>query len=1342
MMRNKKSSKGITLISMILAVIVLMIIIGTISYSSRSSFQARSLQNLYTDVDGINDAVSVYYMKNKILPIYTSYYDYNGNPQNYGYITLPNTYNSSNNTYFFNFKEDGRDADRDEKNIYFGIIDIDKIKSTNLNEKNNLPDGIGSGNFFKPKTGGEPSDLDNLKQSIKDGIFVMNMTTHKVYYTKGIQSDGKKYFARNVYTKGGTYFAENDLINVPNFYTTDEGQSLDETILSQGEVEVPADAIKVKYFANGGTGAPPETIITQDMITANPNLGSYISTVAPSRTGMKFLGWAFTTGNSSAEVKYVLSAVYGHGSYYSIITTNGEDIRLPNATFTPGSTISLYAVWEVRDDVLLCYYPDDTGGIKPEISPYKVSRTSSIPDGVINYLCVDIPSSGYKLTWNWDNSQNDEKEALYDGTRRIDITDESGYITTEPGTIKLKGSFTNLKVAVEKLGSNESEFQFKINDKDVLNIYNTELSLKRRDKVGSRLGTEWLVGNNRAFTVPENVMSYKIIGIKDPEGSSGSTNYADYLDTTASYFLKKMVVVESGNNISSVLQDYERNSYAVGTVAQLPDDNQNYSIYPYFASRNYRLSSSSPEHTKYYYHDNLQEAYNDSVEKAKDNYDKITVLNTVKYSKVQVDYIYETQFDPACETLVQFNKKGTVVLDCANYYLQRKKNIAIGAFALDGDTDITLTANSGYGLKFEYSSNYDNNIQLTGTGILKVDGNCNIVSNTQGHLIYLQGSSKLVISKAKIENTNTTDSTGAMIYTVSNNTTACIGCEDEDGLNYADSNKDSLITLKNPNGYVWDLDMGNVYWNYGILYTKKIACKAGYTPGTENHITTAGIQREPCIYQSGGDYKVQLETRLWEFVDKDSGTERTYYSNNLYNAHDMYNLANNTLETKTLTFTKNSMNISNDYATITKDVILDYNTDAYNVISSSNGYLIFNHDSTIKNCYMVLSTNQYTNGIVIGNSGSAVLNIENSNIQFDNISSSRYCVYNNNGTFNLISSGKISGGRNGIINTSGNTVNIYGDVTTTQASCVNGGRLNVFTNGYMKSTSGCTLNNTSTGTSYIYSGILVSSGTGTITNSGTVNTNYSTIYSTGGSSITLDNSGTINLNNTTDVYASGSSSTTLWNEGYFKSVSSNVYNTSNSSGATVMVNEGTLNFLGGKATAYNRNRDLLMNLSSTATFNSNPTSMIGNIQINDGEVKFPESSGVNLTGNVTIYGGDLLMGYCDADVRYPPEAPKVRGVTVYSGGWFYFYDGNAGSLSGAGRTTIPTHPDTNCEFVISYSGGAHIVVREYLGDGTYMQEGVRYNSDGSIWEDPEADDSGSGGGSGGGNFDEFGNENL
>ena len=1336
MMQNKKSSKGITLISMILAVIVLMIIIGTISYSSRNSFQTRSLQNLYTDIDGLNDAVSVYYMRNKILPVYTSYYDYNGNSQEYGYITLPNTYDSASNTYFFNFKEDGRDADPSENNIYFGIVDIDRLETTHLNEKNNLPEGIKSNKFFE----NAESDMEKLKQSIKDGIFVMNMTTHKVYYTKGISSDGKKYFAKNVYSKGANYYAETELINVPNFSKTDDGQSLDETILSQGDDNIPEDAIKVKYFANGGSGAPADSIITKEMIEGDPYLKSYISITEPIRTGMDFLGWSFTSNDTTS--KYYLVRVPTHGSYTYIVQVNGEDIRLPTATYSPGSTINLYAVWKVKDDVLLCYYPDDTGGIKPTISSYKVSRTSAIPDGVANYLCVDIDSSGYTLSWNWDNTENDEKEALYEGTRTIDITNEDSYVTTEPGTIKIKGSFNNLTVSIE----NGDKFNFKINDLDVLKIYNTELSRKRRNLVGSMLATEWLVGKNRGFTIPENLLSYKKMGIMDPQGA-GSQYYVDRLDSSAEFFLKKMVVVEATNNISSVTQDYENNSYYLGTVATLPDETKNYGIYPYFAARNYRLSSSLPGEDKFYYHDNLQEAYDDSIEKAEDLYDNLTVLNTIKYSKEQAEYIYESRYDPACESVVHFEQEGVLALDCASYCLNRKKNIVIGN--ADGDTDITITGNSSSsGLRFEYPNNTDRNLQIIGCGKLKIDGGCSILSNTTKNLIYMNGSSKLSIIKATIENTNTTNTTWPMITTYSTATTACIGCEDEDGLSTSASSKDSDITLKNPNGYVLDFDRGEFYWNYGILYTKNVEYKGGYTPGTEPYITTAGTSREACIYSSGTYYKIQLYTRLWGFTDKDSGSERTYYSNNLYNAHDMYNRTNKSLTTKTLTFTKNNMSITNDYATITKDIILDYNTNSSNYISSSNGYLILLHDTEIKNCYMTLSTNNSTNGITIGDSSNRVtLNLTNSNINFSNSSVYRYCVYNGYGTFNLASNAYISGAKNGLYNASGRTSTINGSISNTCTGCINAGTLNLY--GRISSTGSSYPALDNRGTANLCSGgMLTSSSTRTIVNSGTVSAESTNIqnsynYTTG---IAVENSGTLTLNNSTVTSRYGG----LSNSGTATVTSTTLQSSNN----TALSNSGTVNVSRGSVRAGSTTKAVV---TTTGTVNfSNGTAITGTITINSsGHVYFPQGSSVTLSGSVTVNNNsDFTMG----NISGSPSSnnPKVTGrVTVNNNAWFYYYDGYVGSLSIRGTynpefsrngLVIPTTGSSSTDYV--YSGSAHYIqLRTYDSDGTgsYWQGGTHYNADGStpyVDPNPPDDGAGSGGGNGGGDFDEFGNENL
>lgn len=1331
MIQNKKSSKGITLISMVLAVIVLMIIIGTISYSSRNSFQVRSLQNLYSDIDSLNDAVSVYYMKNKLLPIYTSYYDYNGTAQEYGYITLPNTYDSASNTYFFNFKEDGRDADTDEKNIYFGIIDIDKIKSTNLNEKNNLPEGIGSGNFFKPNEGGEVSDLENLKQSIKDGIFVMNMSTHKVYYTKGISSDGKKYYARNVYSKGPNYFAENDLINVPIFSKKDNGQSLDETILSQGDVEEPADAIKVKFFANGGSGAPSDVVITQEMLATNSYLASYIPTTVPTRTGMIFKGWSFTTTDTTG--KYTIASAFGHGSYYSFVQVSGEDIMLPSNTYTPGSTISLYAIWEVKDDVLLCYYPDDTGGIKPEISTYSVSRTSPIPDGVTNYLCIDIESSGYTLSWDWDYSETDEKEALYEGTKTINITNENSYITTEPGTIKLKGSFSNLTVSIE----NGDKFKFKINETDLLNIYNMKLGMNRRDLVGAKLNTQWLVGKNRAFIVPENLQTYRKIGILDPASTSGSTYYVDRIDTTSQYFLKKMVVVEENASLVSDIQDFENDSYRLGKVAKLPEDNKNYSIYPYFAARNYRLSSSNPENTKLYYQDSLQEVYDDSVELKDEQYDKITVLNNINIAKIYAENIYEPKYDPSCTSTVTFDEDNVITIYGNGYYINRQKNIEIGK--TNTATNITIDASSSSGIKFDSNSN---NIILYGNSKLTLDGGCRISSNTTRNIIRLFNDSNLTILKATVENTNAND-TEYMISTYGRSPTVCLGCENSSGLNISDSNKDSDITLKNPNGYVLDVDRGALYWNYGILYTKDVTRKGGYTTSTENFINTAGVTRKPCISRSGTDYKIQLDTRVWQFKDNDGESDRTYYSNSLYNAHDMFNITEKVVTDKTLKFTKDTMTIADDSATITKDVVLDYNTDSSNYISSTNSLLVFNHDSTIKNCYMNLSTSAGKDGISIGKSSSVTLNLEYSDICFNN---GRYCVYNNKGVFNLRPTAEITGNANGIYTVANMETNIWGDVLVNNAACVNRGTINIYSGGSLNSTGSYALNNYATANINSYSS-LSSSGGYTLNNSGTTIINdYATITNSKSGGCAVNSSSSLTSKNVS-IRASTGNGIGLKNSGTatLQSTSINAYTciennsggnlslssvtiNANSSGNGI-TNKATLSVYGGSLNATNGYVLDSQSTSASARFYNGNPSLRGDIRVRYGNVYFNESSGTSLESNtgasgcVYVQGGNFTMGYCDDDIR--TSSPKVNSVRVTSG-WFYFYDGNAGALSAGGRVTIPT-TSLPYQYVISNSGGAHIVKRTYDSPGTgnesYWQEGVHYNADGSTpYVEPEEEE--------------------
>lgn len=149
MIRVFKSNKGITLISMILAVIVIFIILGTISFSSKSSFQVRNLQNLFSDIEALNEEVSVYYIKNGILPVYNSYYDFDGNSQEYQAFSIKNSYLESNNTYYLNFCEANRTSNISDNLITYGILDISKLNGLTLNQKNNIPKEITSGKFFE-----------------------------------------------------------------------------------------------------------------------------------------------------------------------------------------------------------------------------------------------------------------------------------------------------------------------------------------------------------------------------------------------------------------------------------------------------------------------------------------------------------------------------------------------------------------------------------------------------------------------------------------------------------------------------------------------------------------------------------------------------------------------------------------------------------------------------------------------------------------------------------------------------------------------------------------------------------------------------------------------------------------------------------------------------------------------------------------------------------------------------------------------------------------------------------------------------------------------------------------
>ena len=290
----RKRNKGITLISVILAVIVILIIIGTITYSSRSSFQMKKLENLYSDIDSLNDSMSIYYVKNSQLPVYYSSYNVDGSKADaYQVFTIKNE-EITEGTYYLNFKEENREPGKTYSDfVNYAIIDMSKIggygSALNLNNVNNVPEGIENGEFGKLST-----DKDALYQAIEDGIFVVNLYTHKVYYTKGISVQGSNYYTKDDNGK-----------DVPNFKKVEE-PSIEDSVLSEAE-KPKFEGITVRFLANGGSGAPSELHIEMDEASSHKNLLYHINKSVggyPSKTGMLFTGWDRTSSAQNPEYKY------------------------------------------------------------------------------------------------------------------------------------------------------------------------------------------------------------------------------------------------------------------------------------------------------------------------------------------------------------------------------------------------------------------------------------------------------------------------------------------------------------------------------------------------------------------------------------------------------------------------------------------------------------------------------------------------------------------------------------------------------------------------------------------------------------------------------------------------------------------------------------------------------------------------------------------------------------------------------------------------------------------------------------------------------------------------------
>lgn len=183
-MNKLKDSKGITLLALTITIIVMMILSGTLIISTNNQLKIKKVNNLYSDIELLNNKVSEYYIKNKTLPIKGEY----ANADEVKTILKTNGAKNTENLL------DVSDKLGEEKTYY--VIDLTKLDNLTLNY------------------GRKYSEWES-GTSLQD-LYIINIKSHKIYYPKGVKIDNELYYSYNLNLKANDSLTQYNTGLIPN----------------------------------------------------------------------------------------------------------------------------------------------------------------------------------------------------------------------------------------------------------------------------------------------------------------------------------------------------------------------------------------------------------------------------------------------------------------------------------------------------------------------------------------------------------------------------------------------------------------------------------------------------------------------------------------------------------------------------------------------------------------------------------------------------------------------------------------------------------------------------------------------------------------------------------------------------------------------------------------------------------------------------------------------------------------------------------------------------------------------------------------------------------------------
>jgi len=196
-----KQEKGVSLISLAAAIIILGIITSILVYSAKDTKHVEALTNMYTDIENLTDKISAYYATYGKIP---------ASEQEQIDIT-------KNEEDFNNIKDALGENDGD----VFYVIDLSALENLTLNY------GKGYEDNYEDSEG---------KLTTKD-LYIINEKSHNIFYLDGIKIDDKTYYTNQDKDSEKIDLRYVDGIKIPDGYTYEGRDTSNNITISKKETE-------------------------------------------------------------------------------------------------------------------------------------------------------------------------------------------------------------------------------------------------------------------------------------------------------------------------------------------------------------------------------------------------------------------------------------------------------------------------------------------------------------------------------------------------------------------------------------------------------------------------------------------------------------------------------------------------------------------------------------------------------------------------------------------------------------------------------------------------------------------------------------------------------------------------------------------------------------------------------------------------------------------------------------------------------------------------------------------------------------------------------------------------